>query len=240
MPTQQLDTLAARLAFAMKTRQLTQRGTADLVTEQSGVKLSQVAIQKIQSGATLNPKRLPDIARALGVATDWLAYGSPDGKTPASLNNLDAKDASGGIEEQDGRKLRRGAVPVTGTAQLGLDGYFESDGAQGGKANGYIAIFSDDPDAYALRVTGDSMSPRIRHGEFVVIEPGRQLIQQEECLVQLADGRKMIKIFVYLRDGFYRLDSVNHDFAPLHVAAQDVEAVHYVAGIMKGSRYFEP
>ncbi len=37
---------------------------------------TQAAIQKIESGRSLHPRRLDAIARALGVAPEWLLYGS--------------------------------------------------------------------------------------------------------------------------------------------------------------------
>lgn len=41
---------------------------------------------------------------------------------------------------------------------------------------GWLKIYSDDPNAYGLRVRGDSMWPRIQSGEFVLIEPVPQYI----------------------------------------------------------------
>lgn len=245
------DSLAARLASAMRARNLTQRGLADLVTKTSGDPLSQVAIQKIASGATRHPKRLPDVAAALGVTVEWLVHGG-NIEPPAVLasggevvvtdgngsgragGNGAARDATDNAEHT-AKTIKPGVVPVVGTAQLGENGFFDDEPA--GTA-GFLRIHSDDASAYALRVVGDSMAPRIKHGEFVLVEPGRPLVPFEECLVQTADGRKMIKVFAQLHQGFYRFDSVNDDHRPIHLAAAEVVAVHYVAGILKHSRFF--
>lgn len=60
---------------------------------------------------------------------------------------------------------------MVGTAQLGDDGYFCELQYPVGHGDGRINWPTRDPNAYALRCKGESMKPRIRHGEFVVIEP---------------------------------------------------------------------
>lgn len=230
-------TLAERLNNAMKARNLKQRQLSELVTELSGAPISQVAIQKITSGKTQHSKRLTDIARALNVSAEWLAHGCspfpPDGTT------LFLESGELGNTDKEERKIRWGTVPVVGTAQLGDDGYFEDEGYPVGHGSGILRIQSSDPDAYGLRLLGDSMQPRIMHGEFVLVEPNTPPVLYEEVLVKTVDGRKMIKIFAQLADGFYRFDSINHDHPPLHLRVDQVETVHYVAGILKKSRFFE-
>lgn len=69
-------------------------------------------------------------------------------------------------------KVRPGLVPVVGDAVLGVDGMIDMVEYRGG----WLKIYSDDPNAYGLRVRGDSMWPRIQSGEFVLIEPVPQYI----------------------------------------------------------------
>lgn len=233
------SSLALRLKEAMAARNLSGAQLSKLVSAVCASPISQVSIQKITSGQTQHSKRLPDIARALGVSVEWLVYGSDDSRFPDSGPRLvRVGDATNTDTEE--RKLKRGAVPVVGTAQLGDDGYFDEEGYPAGHGAGYLQIHSDDPDAYGLRVRGDSMSPRIKHGEYVVIEPNQRLVEHEEVLVITSDGRKMIKVFSARRDGFYRFESINEDHPPIHIAVEQIVGIHYVAGILKGTRYFEP
>ena len=81
------------------------------------------------------------------------------------------------------------------------------------------------------------MHPRIKSGEYVLIEPNKIYITGDEVMVQTQDGRSMIKEFIYLRDGVYRFDSVNQDHSPLHLDQHDVSKVHLVGGILKSSRF---
>ncbi len=128
-------------------------------------------------------------------------------------------------------------MPVVGNAQLGNEGYFEALDFPPGHGDGYLNIHSDDPDAYGLKVTGDSMIPRIKNGEFVLIEPNKNYYSGDEVMVRTASGRTMIKEFIYLRDGMYRLDSVNAEHAPIHIAESEVMEIHLVGGILKSSRF---
>lgn len=237
MKTNLSPTLAERLTSAMKARKLTQVQLAARVSTLSGFPISQVAIQKITSGKTKHSRRIPDIARALDVSPEWLGFG--DSPFPESGATLTEPNRSSASTDRDELKIKWGSVPVVGKAKLGEDGYFDEEGYPPGFGDGCLRIHSDDPDAYGLRVYGDSMSPRIKHGEFVVIEPNQPPVRYEEVLVKTVDGRKMIKVFADYAEGYYRFDSVNEDHKPIHLAAEEVEAIHYVAGILKKSRYFE-
>jgi phage repressor protein C with HTH and peptisase S24 domain len=130
-----------------------------------------------------------------------------------------------------------GRIPVLGNAQLGNEGYFEALDFPPGHGDGYLNIHSDDPDAYGLKVTGDSMLPRIKNGEFVLIEPNKSFYSGDEVMVRTTAGRTMIKEFIYLRDGMYRLDSVNSEHSPIHLPENDVLEIHLVGGILKSSRF---
>lgn len=134
---------------------------------------------------------------------------------------------------------RGGAVPVVGHAQLGTQGYFEEIDFPVGHGDGYLRIHSDDPNAYGLRVNGDSMHPRIKNGEYVLIEPNKAFHAGDEVMVRTLDGQAMIKEYIYLRDGMYRFDSVNQNHPPIHIHQDNVTKIHLVGGILKSSRFAE-
>ncbi|OLU23329.1 peptidase S24 [Pseudomonas sp. PA15(2017)] len=106
-----------------------------------------------------------------------------------------------------------------------------------GHGDGYLNVNSDDKNAYGLRVVGSSMHPRIKDGEYVLIEPNHAYLNGDEVLVQTLDGQSMIKEFIYHRDGQYRFDSVNSGFPPLIIDQTKISKIHYVAGILKASRH---
>lgn len=128
-------------------------------------------------------------------------------------------------------------VPVVGKAMLGKDGYFDGLDYPVGHGDGYLAVPSSDPNAYALRVVGNSMLPRIKSGEYVLIEPAQTYTNGDDVLVRTRDGRAMIKEFVYLRDGQYRFDSYSADHDPVYLDEAEVASIHFVGGIFKSYRY---
>jgi len=130
-----------------------------------------------------------------------------------------------------------GRVPVVGTAQLGDGGYWLELEHPVGSGDGYLDIPSNDRNAYAVRVMGDSMHPRIRSGEFVICEPNHPYGPGDEVLVKTTDGRSMVKEFLYQRDGQLVLNSVNDGHARLSLPEDHVEKIHYVAAIVKSARW---
>lgn len=129
-------------------------------------------------------------------------------------------------------------IPVVGTAQLGDDGFHLEYQYPVGQGDGFIAYPSRDPNAYALRVRGDSMRPRIKPGEFVLVEPNTAPQPGEEVLVRTRDGRVMVKVLDFIRGGTIQLSSINESHRPITLEQSDVELLHFVAAIVKPSRYY--
>ena len=75
--------------------------------------------------------------------------------------------------------------------------------------DGWLKIYSDDPDAFGLRVKGDSMWSRIKSGEYVLIEPNTKVFPGMRVFVRTVEGHNMIKILGYDRDGEYQFTSIN-------------------------------
>jgi phage repressor protein C with HTH and peptisase S24 domain len=129
-------------------------------------------------------------------------------------------------------------VPVVGTAELGDNGFHTELDYPVGHGDGFIAYPTSDPNAYALRVKGDSMRPRIKPGEFVLIEPNTAPQPGEEVLVRTRDGRVMVKVLDFQRNGVVQLSSVNEEHRPMTLEATEIERLHYVAAIVKAAMYY--
>lgn len=135
--------------------------------------------------------QLETAAQALGVSVDYLLG-----------REEDAVESAG-----KARATRR--VPVVGTAKMGSDGYFEEFSEVPGAGDGHIEIATEDPNAYCLRVRGQSMFPAIRDGWYVVVEPNGTPTEGEYVLIRLRDGRKMVKEFLFRRQQSVEVMSVN-------------------------------
>ncbi|KAJ17043.1 helix-turn-helix transcriptional regulator [Pseudomonas aeruginosa] len=178
------------------------------------------------------PRRyLLDTARELFVTPDWLDTGKmPDPRSTVPLEEL---------ELQETRQIREmNMIPVLGKAMLGDSGFFEVMDYPTGSGDGYLHAISADPAAYAVRVVGHSMRPRIKDGEFVVIEPSKTPRPGDEVLIRTHSGRCMVKEYLYYREGTYCLGSVNEEVGNIHINEDDVSVLHPVGGIYKSHMYF--
>lgn len=173
-------------------------------------------------------KNLLLLAEALKCSPEWLETGK--GFQPGVDANVSG----------DSVPFKEGVVPVVGMAKLGVNGYFEAIDYPVGHGDGHVLISSSDPSAYALKVVGDSMEPRIRSGEFVLVEPNKSYVSGDEVLVQFDDGggqQSMIKVFMHERDGYVRLLSVNDAHQPITLDMDNVLKIHPVGAIIRPSRY---
>lgn len=189
----------------------------------------------------------PRLAREIGEMAQAIIEGEP---APSLTNDAPAERLElpaflRGVDEHSNVQggpvaIRDGVVPVVGMAKLGAQGYFDAIDYPVGHGDGYVLISSSDENAYALRVVGDSMEPRIRNGEFVMIEPNKPYTSGDDVLVQITDGalvQSMIKVFMHEREGFVRLLSVNDSHAPMTVERTRILKIHPVGAILKPSRY---
>lgn len=126
-------------------------------------------------------------------------------------------------------------IPIVGHAQLGDNGHWADMQYPIGYGDGYIRWPSDDDDAYALKCVGDSMMPRIKDGEYVVVEPNHTYSPGDEVLVVTNDDRAMVKTFLYSKNDMIHLISVNEAHPPIKIDKSEVAKIHYVAGIAKPS-----
>lgn len=192
--------------------------------------LSYQAVKKVLNGGSFNTENNSAAAKVLGVHSDWLATGKGERVAPpivAEPNRIyEVKSPLPGI-------------PVVGTAKLGDAGNFCELEYPVGHGDGRIDWPSRDPAAYALRCKGDSMKPRIRHGEFVIVEPNHPVNPGDEVLVKAKDGRVMVKQFGYQREGMIYLESVNEAHPRISVPVEDLDAFHYVAAIAKSALWRE-
>ncbi|MDH2923962.1 phage repressor protein C with HTH and peptisase S24 domain [Nicoletella semolina] len=130
-------------------------------------------------------------------------------------------------------KPKEGLIRVLGEAVMGADGEFEISE----ELMGFVRIYSSDKEAYCLRVKGNSMEPRILSGEFVVIEPNTEIYPGDEVFVRTNNGKNMIKVMDYCRDGEYRFSSINKAHDSFTLDYDEVNTVASVAAIVKRSRF---
>ncbi|HVT36316.1 MAG TPA: S24 family peptidase [Nevskiaceae bacterium] len=138
-----------------------------------------------------------------------------------------------------GTELHLREIPVVGRGKGGEDGFFEEEDFPVGHGNEVILHASADHNAFCVRVEGDSMSPRYRHGEYVLVEPNQPGQAGDDVYVVLRNGRKLIKELAYMRDSEIKLISVNAtDHPPRTFPLSEVDSIYRIGGsIRRGSGF---
>ena len=115
---------------------------------------------------------------------------------------LETKGYDGGTKTQ--------TVPLLGLAQAGDGGYFDDAGFPTGHGWEAISLPSlDDGQAYALKVSGDSMAPLYRDGDVIVVSPGAQVRRNDRVVVRTLDGEVLAKVLWRKTDTHVELHSLN-------------------------------
>jgi phage repressor protein C with HTH and peptisase S24 domain len=185
-------------------------------------------------------KETSRLAEKAGVNHEWLAQGTgPKYKNIGRITGT-LEGVSGVMDAQISNanfKIRH--APIVGKAQLGDNGYWCDMEYPNGYGDGYIKFPTDDEEVYALRCVGDSMRPRVKNGEFVIIEPNTPCKPGDEVLIKSKDGRVMVKIFLYEREGYFSFQSVNENHPSFSLPTEEIAAMHHVAAIVKSSRWIK-
>lgn len=123
----------------------------------------------------------------------------------------------------------RSMVPVIGTTETGpRRSYEEGVGYALRHGDRYVEVVTNDLRAYALRVAGDTMSPRLMEGEWVVMEPSVQASPGDDVLVKTRDGAVMLGQLVCWHNENLILGSISVAFKRTTRHRSDVDYVHVV------------
>ncbi|HEX5464439.1 MAG TPA: S24 family peptidase [Burkholderiales bacterium] len=169
-------TMADRIKRRMGELRLTQDDLA------KALRVSQPAIHKLMSGKTLKTKNIIQLAKTLQVSPDWLENGG-------TKSNIEA-----------GPTIYR--VPLISSVQAGQWQEI-ADNFQPGDAEKYIYTTKHvSPYAFALRVTGDSMTnpygaPSYPDGCIIIVEPEQVVKSGNRAVVRLEDTQEAtFKVYV--------------------------------------------
>lgn len=170
------------------------------------------------------------LERATGYRANWLI----NGKLPKRVESTQQETSA---PVYAGKRSGARSIPIVGTARMGEKGYYEEISSIPGAGDGHIDMATADPNAYGLRVRGNSMAPAIRDGWYVLIEPNSPPAVGEYVLVKLKDGQRMVKELLYQRAGVsIEVLSVNNG-ERMTIYAEDIEALQAVAAVVSPSKW---
>lgn len=123
------------------------------------------------------------------------------------------------------------AIPVTHTLITGSGEYSKMQLLTGG---GQILWPMVTRDAYGLKVQGDHLAPRVRHGEYLLVDPHADYNPGDEVAAQLSrEDSVFIGVFLYKRDGMYYFEDVNQSGRKAQISESEIKHIHLIAGHAK-------
>jgi phage repressor protein C with HTH and peptisase S24 domain len=110
----------------------------------------------------------------------------------------------------DGVKPMISTVPLIGFAEAGDGGHFDDSGYPVGKGWDEVALSHvTDEQAYALKISGDSMKPTYRPGDIIIVSPSSPIRKGDRIVVKTRDGEVMVKELRRRTNKLIELKSLN-------------------------------
>lgn len=92
------------------------------------------------------------------------------------------------------RSVANRRIPLIGLAQAGGEGFFDDGGFPVGGSWDEVGLPEvNDPNAYALEISGDSMEPVYRDGDLVLVSPAAPLRRGDRVVARTVTGEVMAK-----------------------------------------------
>lgn len=131
------------------------------------------------------------------------------------------------------------SVPVINKVSAGYPSDFTDLGYPPRVADQFIiAPGVDDPDAFACRVHGDSMSPKYTAGDIVVFSPAAPWKDGADCFVRFEDGRTTFKRVYAESDAagqeMLRLQPRNDRYKPQVIAREAIAGLYRAVSVYRG------
>ena len=163
------------------------------------------------------------IARVTNVQPVWLLTGEGDMFAPAGRpENVYP------LAPSPRRKMRLAELPLVSSVPAGkVATMFHPD-----YVDHYVTVDDvKDPGAFALKVKGSSMAPRIEDGDIVVVSPQSEPHSGDICVVRVNDEDTLKK--VKFEGNYIHLIPLNPEFEPVTVKKKDINFVWKVVKLIK-------
>jgi len=169
----------------------------------AGELLTQAHLQRTPRDVRAVLNRLMEEGKATKRLSDGATKGEDHAKTAvADVGGVNLDDAylSGVLQEMveqsagNVEHVSTNAAPVINRVSAGYPKDFTDLNYPKGVADEYVACPDlNDPQAFAARVHGDSMTPKYREGDIVIFSPAASPRSGDDCFVRFGDGHTTFK-----------------------------------------------
>ena len=134
--------------------------------------------------------------------------------------------------EKEQRQLTPGElIPIINKVSAGYPVDFDDLGYPVGFADDYVRCPDQhDPNAFAVRVVGDSMEPKFCEGDIVIFSPSATVNSGDDCFVRFTMPHESTFKRVFFEDGgSVRLQPRNEKYPPLIVEGERFNGIYRAA-----------
>jgi repressor LexA len=166
---------------------------------------------------------LMNLARATNVQPNWLLTGDGEMYPPPSRPE-NVYPLTSAVR----RKVYLVDLPLVSAVPAGkVSTMFHPD-----YVDTYVTVDDvKDPQAFALKVKGNSMAPRIEDGDVVIVSPQQEARSGDICVVRVGGEDTLKK--VKFEGNYVHLVPLNPEFDPTTVKRKDVDFVWKVVKLIK-------
>ena len=147
---------------------------------------------------------------------------------PEKLGKLLSQHEMDVAQVEDHKEKPGRWIPVINKVPAGYPAEFDDLGYPTGFADDYVRCPEiHDPNAFAVRVVGDSMEPKFSEGHIVVFSPATDIQNGDDCFVRLTSPHETtFKRIFFEEDSKVRLQPRNDIYAPVIIEGQRVNGLY--------------
>ncbi len=133
-----------------------------------------------------------------------------------------------GIEQEKSPLAAGRVVPVINKVAAGYPEDFNDLDYPVGIADDYVRCPDiHDPNAFAVRVVGDSMEPKFQEGDIVVFSPAAEVHNGDDCFIRFAEPHETaFKRVFFEPDNKVRLQPRNENYSPLIIEGKRINGLY--------------
>ncbi len=207
--------------------------TLDEVSSRIG--FSKPYLSTIETGRVTNPpgdELLRKLEAVLGFETGTLLYVAHMEKLPPDvlihIEEVENENQQLGGKKSNKRNITPGRlIPIINKVAAGYPTDFNDLDYPVGIADEYIRCPDvHDPNAFAVRVIGDSMEPKYHEGDIIIFSPNAAVQSGDDCFVRFASPHETTFKRVFFENEIVRLQPRNEKYPPKIVDGKKVNGIY--------------